>query len=314
MAPRLFGHDPAELAWVADRVVADPESVPLVAVPSASQRPYATATTIAREQAIATAVEIEVARTDAPSVDTFAAHLAIATREAELGTSLTVAQRGAVVAAATSGRGLELIVGIAGSGKTTALAALRQAFESDGYRVLGTSTSGQAARTLGRAAGIEPSRTLASLTWRLEHGQLSLDDRTVVVLDEAAMTEDKHLLQLLHHAAGARAKVVMVGDHRQLGAVGPGGGFEALVSRYGPAAHVLADNVRQREAAERSALAQLRDGDVPKGVASYALRGRIVVAPDRMGAIEKLSRAGPPMWPRATQSPCTPTVEPTWPS
>jgi conjugative relaxase-like TrwC/TraI family protein len=288
VAPRLFGHDPAELALVADRVVADPEAVPLVAVPSASQRPYATATTIAREQAIAAAVEIEVARTDAPAVDTFAAHKAIATREAELGGSLTVGQRGAVVATATSGRGLELIVGIAGSGKTTALAALRQAFESDGYRVIGTSTSGQAARTLGRAAGIEPSRTLASLTWRLEHGQLSLDHRTVVVLDEAAMTEDRHLLQLLHHAAGARAKVVMVGDHRQLGAVGPGGGFEALVSRYGAAVHVLADNVRQRESAERSALAQLRDGDVAKAVASYARRGRIVVAPDRVGAMEKL--------------------------
>jgi hypothetical protein len=158
----------------------------------------------------------------------------------------------------------------------------------EGYRVIGTSTSGQAARTLGRAAGIDPSRTLASLTWRLEHGQLALDHRSVVVLDEAAMTEDTMLLQLLHHAAGARAKVVMVGDHRQLGAVGPGGGFEALVSRYGAAVHVLADNVRQREAAERAALAKLRDGDVAKAVASYARRGRIVVAADRAGAIEAL--------------------------
>ena len=80
----------------------------------------------------------------------------------------------------------------------------------------------------------------------------------------------------------------MVGDHRQLGAVGPGGGFEALVARYGAAVHVLADNVRQRNVAERAALAQLRDGDVAKAVASYARRGRIVVAPDRVGAIEKL--------------------------
>jgi conjugative relaxase-like TrwC/TraI family protein len=288
VAPRLFGHDPAELAWVADLVVADPEAVPLVAVPSASQRPYATATTIAREQAIAAAVDIEVARTDAPAVGRLAAQRAIATREAELANHLTVGKRGAVLAAATSGRGLELIVGVAGSGKTTALAALREAFEADGYRVIGASTSGQAARTLGRAAGIEPSRTLASLTWRLEHGQLSFDHRTVVVLDEAAMTEDRHLLQLLHRAAAARAKVVMVGDHRQLGAVGPGGGFEALVARYGAAVHVLADNVRQRDVAERAALALLRDGDVAKAVASYARRGRIVVAPDRTGAIEKL--------------------------
>ena len=80
----------------------------------------------------------------------------------------------------------------------------------------------------------------------------------------------------------------MVGDHRQLGAVGPGGRFEAFVARYGAALHVLADNVRQCEVAERAALALLRDGDVAKAVASYARRGRIVVARDRLGAIEKL--------------------------
>jgi hypothetical protein len=242
LAPRLYGRRPEELELLADKVLANAESVPLVAVPSASERPYATAMTIAREQAIAAAVGIEVARTDAPAVSDIEARRAVAAREQELGTHLTLGQRSAVLATATSGRGVELIVGVGGSGKTTALAALREAFEAEGYRVLGTSTSGQAARTLGRSAGIEPSLTLASLTWRLDHGQLSLDDRTVVVLDEAAMTEDAMLLTLLRHAAAAHAKVVMVGDHRQLGAVGPGGGFEALVSRFGGAVHVLAEN------------------------------------------------------------------------
>ena len=41
---------------------------------------------------------------------------------------------------------------MAGSGKTTPLAARREAFESDGYRVIGSSTSGQETRTLGQAA------------------------------------------------------------------------------------------------------------------------------------------------------------------
>jgi len=288
LAPRLYGLHPAALKEMADRVLANPESVPLVTVPAASERPYATATTIAREQAIAAAVDIEVSRRDAPAVPATVASLAIAAREQELGKPVTAGQREAVLATATSGRGVELIVGVAGSGKTTALAAVREAFEAEGYRVIGTSTSGQAARTLGRAAGIEPSRTLASLTWRLEHGQLSLDDRTLVVLDEAAMTDDRSMLQLLHHAARAHAKVVMVGDHRQLGAVGPGGGFEALVARFGGAVHVLAENVRQRDAGERAALAQLRDGDVAKAVAWCARHSRIVVAPDRAAAIDKM--------------------------
>ena len=54
----------------------------------------------------------------------------------------------------------------------------------------------------------------------------------------------------------------MVGDHRQLSAVGPGGGFEALVSRFGGAVQVLTENVRQVDPAERTALSQLRSGDV----------------------------------------------------
>ncbi len=65
---------------------------------------------------------------------------------------------------------MTVVVGVAGSGKTTALDAATTALERSGHRVLGTSTSGQAARTLGREAGIDSS-TFASLLWRLDHGQ-----------------------------------------------------------------------------------------------------------------------------------------------
>ena len=100
-----------------------------------------------------------------------------------------------------------------------------------GYRVLGTSISGQAARTLGTEAGIEESRTIASLLWRLDHGQLYFDDRTVVICDEAGMTDDPAMLRLLAATEAASSKLVIIGDHRQIGAVGPGGSLEALVSR-----------------------------------------------------------------------------------
>ena len=189
LAPRLYGLAPDALDIAAERVLHDPEAVALVAVPSASERPYATATTIARERAIAAAVDIEVTRCDAPAVPEVVARQAMSARERELGAHLTVGQRAAMLAIATSGRGVELVVGVAGSGKTTALAAVREAFEAEGYRVIGTSSSGQAARTLGRTAGLEPSRTPASLTWRLQHGQASLDNRTVVVLDLCGLAD-----------------------------------------------------------------------------------------------------------------------------
>jgi len=294
VGPQLFGMAPSEFQTVVARVLADPETLPLVATvarTAARERVYSTATVVAQEQAIAATVEVEASRTDAPAVSPDSIRRAIGELESSRGIALNLAQRSAVTAIAGSGRGIELVVGVAGAGKTTAVSAVRAAFEAEGYEVLGTSTSGQAARTLGREAQLGVSRTLASLTWRLDHGRLSLSNRSVVVLDEAAMADDASMLHLLHGAAAARAKVVAVGDFRQLGAVGPGGGFESVVSRYGAAVHVLADNVRQHDVAERAALAALRDGDVASSVAWYADNGRIVVAPDHDAAVDAVVTA-----------------------
>ncbi|PZR81360.1 MAG: hypothetical protein DLM65_05940 [Candidatus Aeolococcus gillhamiae] len=63
---------------------------------------------------------------------------------------------------------------------------------------------------------MEPSRTLASLNWRIQHNALRLTPRHVAVLDEAAMTDDAALLGFLEAASVAGAKVVAVGDPRQL--------------------------------------------------------------------------------------------------
>ncbi|MDQ4089712.1 MAG: AAA family ATPase, partial [Actinomycetota bacterium] len=140
-------------------------------------------------------------------------------------------------------------------------------------------------RTLSREAGID-SRTLASLNWRIAHNTLRLSPRHVAVLDEAAMTDDAALVPFLEAARVSGAKVVAVGDPRQLSSVGPGGGFEAVVRRFGGAVHVLAENVRQLDPGERDALAQLRSGRVDEAVSWYAGAGRIAVSPDRDAALD----------------------------
>ena len=107
----------------------------------------------------------------------------MATKEQELGgRPLTAGQKAMMAAVATSGRGVELVVGVAGAGKTTALDAARRAFEAPATGCSARRSPGQAARTLGAEAGIDESRTIASLLWRLDHGQLKLDSRTVVCL------------------------------------------------------------------------------------------------------------------------------------
>ncbi len=122
--------------------------------------------------------------------------------------------------------------------------------------------------------------------WRLEHQQLRLNDRTVLLIDEAGMADDQAVLKLLAAVDVAGAKAIVVGDHHQLDAVEPGGGLEALVNRHGAAVHVLDENIRQRDAAERAALEQLRAGSTTEALGWYRERDRIVAAPTRDEALD----------------------------
>jgi conjugative relaxase-like TrwC/TraI family protein len=287
LAPHLFGQDPRALDLLVGRALQDPEVIPLVGVAGAREQPHALAKVLATEQAIADAIGRQVERCDALVAPVGVVEQAITWAEKTIGTALSSEQRRAAIGICGSGRGAELIVGVAGAGKTTLLAVAAAAFEATGCRVVGTATSGQAARTLGREAVLGESRTLASLLWRLDHDRLALDERTVVILDEVGMTEDVHLVALTSRIEAAGAKLVLVGDHHQLGAVGPGGALAALVRRHPEVVHQLTENRRQHDPAERRALAKLRDGSVAQAVAWYRRQGLLHSAADRDVALQQ---------------------------
>ena len=162
-APHLFGHTSDVLERVADRVLADPAAIPLVGVPGAKEPAFAPASVIAVEHAIEAAVERGRNHTDSARVGPEVVTSAIgAKRHSMGGIDLTAGQRRAVSGITGSGHGVDLVIGVAGAGKTTALDVARMAFEAEGYRVIGTATSGQAARTLGRDANIASSTLEAS--------------------------------------------------------------------------------------------------------------------------------------------------------
>ena len=289
-APRLYGYRPDELDRVVADVLAHSETIPLLGQPGARGRAWAAASVIAREQAIANVASRmcsrERSRVAPPAVTVGTLRAALAAKEQSLGSRLTAGQRHAAEVIATGGNRLDLVVGVAGSGKTTALEVARAAFETGGYCVLGAATSGQAARTLQAEAGVE-SRTIASLVWRLEHETLRLDDRTVVFVDEAGMTSDTDLLKLLVAAEAAGSKLVAIGDHHQLGAVASGGGLEALTRRHPGNVHALDRNIRQTNRAESIALAALRAGDVAFAVDWYADNDRLRTAPTRTESLDE---------------------------
>jgi ATP-dependent exoDNAse (exonuclease V) alpha subunit len=90
------------------------------------------------------------------------------------------------------------------------------------------------------------------------------------------MVGTRKLARLLSHAEAAQAKVVLVGDHRQLPEIDAGGVFRGLATRL-PAIE-LSDNRRQHHAWERAALDELRDGDPAEGIAAFADHGRLTTA------------------------------------
>ncbi len=284
-APALYGCAADELDQVVAGVLQHPEAIPLVGQPGARGRAWAAASMLATEQAVEAVAARLAQRTTAAAVDVAAVEAAVAAKERSLGHHLTDGQRQAAVTIATSGRALDLVVGVAGSGKTTALEVVRAAYEAEGYRVLGTAVSGQAARALHDEAGVD-TRTVASVVWRIEHGTLTLDDRTVLLIDEAGMADDQAMLKVLAALDVTRAKAVVIGDHHQLGAVGPGGGLEALVNRHGPAVHTLDENIRQRDPGERQALEELRAGSVAAAVDWYRTNDRLVTASARDEALD----------------------------
>jgi conjugative relaxase-like TrwC/TraI family protein len=176
------------------------------------------------------------------------------------------------------GDGVAVVVGRAGSGKTWALGLTREAFELDGYRVLGAAPTGIATVSLAEE-GFGEVRTVDGLLSDLDRRRLRLDQRTVLVIDEAGMVGTRKLGPLLDHARRAGAKVVLVGDDRQFSSIDVGGGFRGLRLRLG--ASELTVNRRQTDAWEQRAIDLVREQRVEEAIAAYREHERVQVFESR---------------------------------
>src|SRR5260363_308843 len=109
-----------------------------------------------------------------------------------------------------------------------------------------------------------------SSSWisRLKAGEKVLDDRTVLIADEAGLLSSRDMHALLGAVTEAGAKIVLVGDRRQLQAIGAGGGLD-LASRAVEAARVD-QIVRQREAWAREAIAAFGMGRAAHALEAFA--------------------------------------------
>ncbi len=194
-------------------------------------------------------------------------------------------QSAAVEAIAGSRAAVSVLIGPAGTGKTFTLNTVRQIFDEAGWRVMGAAPSARAAAELGSGAGIESS-TMHSLLARLDKGTERFSPIDLLVVDEAGMADTRTLQRLVSAATDAGARVVLVGDHRQLPEVGAGGGF-AYATQHAQTIAELSINRRQQQPWEQAALTELRDGNVLDAVDAYVANRRVIVTPDSNSLIDR---------------------------
>jgi conjugative relaxase-like TrwC/TraI family protein len=148
----------------------------------------------------------------------------------------------------------------AGAGKTHSLRALRAGAARGAKQVLVLAPTGKAVDEAMQDGAGDRGLTLAKALQSLDTGELALNNRTVIVVDEASMVGTQDLCRLLAATTAARAKTVLVGDPYQLAPVKARGGmFEQLCDEL-PWAQRLSEVWRIRDPEERHALLALRSG------------------------------------------------------
>lgn len=171
---------------------------------------------------------------------------------------------------------LKILEGRAGTGKSHTLSAVRQAAERDGYEVIGLAPTNAVAQDL-RDSGFRRATTLQSLLWYREHApehaNAQVPGKSLVIVDEAAMLSTEHLDRLTRLAVETGAKLVLVGDDRQLASIERGGVFSDIRERIGSA--TLSAVRRQHQDWARQAARDFAEGRFREGLEVYEAHGLI---------------------------------------
>jgi conjugative relaxase-like TrwC/TraI family protein len=196
----------------------------------------------------------------------------------------------ALASIADSGSSIDVLVGPAGAGKTTAMTVLRHAWESayGSGSVVGLAPSAAAARVLAEDLGISTENLAKWWQTHLDEGA-EFRSGQLVIIDEASLAGTIQLDRITGLAADVGAKVLLVGDFAQLQSVEAGGAFSLLVHERAPAPELI-DVHRFTHDWEKAASLALRQG-APESIDVYDVHGRV-----RGGTSEDMADAAFTAW------------------
>jgi conjugative relaxase-like TrwC/TraI family protein len=197
---------------------------------------------------------------------------------------LSESQRAAVEQILASRDQVTALEGVAGAGKTTSLAAIREAAEREGYKVEGFAPTSRAAQKLSDA-GIESSTLQRHLTRSEEPHD---GGKRLYVLDESSLASTKQMNQFLHRLKN-NDRVLLVGDTRQHEAVEAGRPYQQL-QEAGIETARLHEIVRQKDPALKEVVEQLARGNVRDAMEKLDAQGRVHEIVDRDERLKEIAR------------------------
>lgn len=186
-------------------------------------------------------------------------------------------QLGAFHETLTQPGSMSLIKGMAGTGKTFAMRAMKEAYEGKGYNVWGMAPSSTAAEGLGKDAQIKKGQcgNISEMLLMLDERKIQWDSKSVVILDEAAMVGLDSWHRIVKHANQAGAKIVACGDFLQLNAVEHGATFRVLTEQF--VAQEITEINRQKSSVHRDMVMDFAAGNAHKALRTLYDEGRVII-------------------------------------
>ena len=188
------------------------------------------------------------------------------------------------VAHLTTGADLVILQGWAGTGKTYALGVAVEALQKSGYEVVAAAPSNKAVDELRKGAGIDHVINTTKLEMQIDSGQIVLNPKTVLIIDEAGMEGSRRIGNLLQQAEAAGAKVILQGDTKQLQAVEAGAAMRGIIEKVGSAELGHESVTRQKNNFDREIAKDIREGRAHEAVGKLEKNGNVSVHKDKLEA------------------------------
>jgi conjugative relaxase-like TrwC/TraI family protein len=174
--------------------------------------------------------------------------------------------------------------GVAGTGKTTSLAAIREAAARQGYQVAGLAPTSRAAHQL-EDAGIQATTLQGHLAQSPHHD----GNRHLYIVDESSLASTRQVNEFLRRLE-QQDRVILAGDTRQHQGVEAGRPFQQLQEAGMQTAH-LDEIIRQKDPALKQAVEQLAHGHVHEAMDNLRQQGRVHEIPNREERLEAIAKA-----------------------